>query len=621
MGIALAIVSMFGLMAHFIATELAARSEIETLKPFVQERAAVLAGALTGKGLQQLNRLLEDQNRGFRPPVILLDEHGRVVASTGLPKRFETAQLSGYFHQLPVDKAGGILRLENEDIIWRLSLVPGTAYRLAILHSDEKDLSFFDALGGKLFIVAFFIVWLSAWGAAVMANVISRRLDEQNAILVHQSLHDQLTDLPNRHLLFDRLQQAVHQASRSNMTVGLFLIELSNLKEINDTLGHQNGDALLRQIGPRLQDALRDTDTVARLDGGEFAVLAPGLGKQDAERLANKIYCTLDSPFNVKDLELKTCAAIGAAIYPDHGKNAQALFRQADVAMGLSIANGNEFYVYTEEADPHSIEQLTLMGELSQAISNNELQLYYQPKIDLKTNTVIGAEALLRWFHPQRGLIPPDDFIPKAEQTAVIKPLTRWVIEHAFQQWAQWKAKGIDIQIAINVSQRNLYDRDLINHIANAMQNLRIDTCTLDIEITETAVMSHPEQSLGILRMLNRMGIHLAIDDFGTGFTSLSYLKELPVDELKIDKSFIINMENDSKDVMIVRSIIELAHSLGRVVVAEGIETLRALELLQNLNCDIAQGYYLSKPKPVQEFEQWLATSPWGLRKNKTHTA
>lgn len=441
--------------------------------------------------------------------------------------------------------------------------------------------------------------------------MISSRLDKQNAVLLHQSLHDPLTDLPNRNQLFDRLLEAIYHARRVNQPVALFLLELNHLKEINDTLGHLGGDDLLRQIGPRLHDSLHNTYTIARLEGSEFAILAPGLDPQHINTVARKIIQALEQPFIVDELELETGAAIGIALFPAHGNDPDTLFRQADTAMCLSKKHGHDYFIYSTETDPHSVEQLTLMSELRQAINNDELQLFYQPKIDLTTQKVTGAEALLRWFHPERGLIPPDDFIPKAEQTGLIKPLTKWVIAQAFRQGNEWNKQGMPLQIAINVSQRSLYDREIINQIADTMQQLRITSCTLDIEITETAIMAHPKQSMATLQMLSAMGIHLSIDDFGTGFTSLAYLKELPVDELKIDKSFVMSMLDDVKDVMIVRSIIELAHSLGRVVVAEGVESKEILELLQSLNCDTAQGFYMSKPLPAREFAQWLTSSEW----------
>lgn len=609
--IAIAVLGIFGIVAHHVTNDFATEAEIHTLTEFVKEKAAALGGLLPGKTIQEVNRILEQHNRHSELPVLLLDRHSRVVATSPVARLLNLERINGYFAKLPHGKTGGTLPYRDDNAMWAFADIPGTNYRLAILHGEERDLSLVDALGVKLFASAFLIIWVTAWAAMVLSNVISRRLDEQNAVLLHQALHDQLTDLPNRRQLFDHLQLAIHHARRSKHTFALLLIELGNLKEINDTLGHQSGDELLKMIGPRLGMLLQEGDTIARLEGSEFAILLPGLEKDEITDIVHRIIEALEHPFIISDMELEVRASIGVALYPDHSDEPKTLFRQADVAMCLSKAHGSEFMIYSAETDPTSVEQLTLMSELRHAITGGELQLYYQPKLDLRTLEVVGAEALLRWFHPQRGMIPPDDFIPKAEQTGLIKPLTRWVIEQAFQQAHAWHKQGLQFQVAINVSQRSLYDRELINQIADTMQRLEITNCVLDIEITETAIMAHPEQSLATLQMLSKMGVHLAIDDFGTGFTSLSYLKELPVDELKIDKSFVMRMLDDSQDVMIVRSIIELAHSLGRVVVAEGVESQEILDLLRNMNCDTAQGFYMARPLPAAEFEQWLNKSIW----------
>jgi len=609
LGIAFAIVAVFGMMSHFIATEYAAESEIHMLQSFVQEKAERLATELESTPSINHSQFFKQQASYLKLPLVLIDKQSRLVSSSHLAKNFNKEKIEDYFSSLPSNKTGGIFTLDDTKQMWRLSPVPNTNYRLILFHSEDKDVSFFKALGFKLFIAAFVITWISAWSSAVLANIISRKLDEQNAVLEHMGLHDQLTDLPNRHLIYKRLEHAIRYAEYARKPLALFLFELNNLKDINDTLGHTSGDELLTQIGPRLQVLLSENDTIARLDGGEFAVLVPGLEAEQTPQLAYKIQQVLDNPFPIEDMSIKTCACIGASIFPDHGDSPQELFRQADVAMSHSKLNNNEFFLYDRENDPNSIEQLTLMSELNDAILNNDLQLFYQPKIDLRQNTIIGVEALLRWFHPVHGLIPPDEFIPKAEQTAMIKPLTKWVIETATQQWAKWNTQGSPLQIAINVSQRSLYDRDLIHFIAEALQEIKLSQCCLDIEITETAVMAHPAQSLATLRLLSKMGIHLSIDDFGTGFTSLSYLKELPVNELKIDKSFIINMASDNTDIMIVRSIIELAHSLGRTVVAEGVENEDVLSLLRALNCDFVQGYHYAKPMSVDDFNDWLQST------------
>lgn len=621
MGITTCVLGVYGLMAFYISAEFSAESEIHILKDVAKEKAVPLGKRLHGKTIHQTNTILSEQNLHSRLSSILLGADNNIFSFTARGQVLEFSHLRDYFTKLPGTQNGGRLEHDHGELMWGLATIPDTPYRLVIFHSSENDLSLFQALGVKLLAAAFFIICTSILSTYFIACFISKRFDTQNAVLVHHSLHDTLTDLPNKNLLVDRLQQSLFHSQREGLPVALLLIEFCRIKEITDTLGHRSSDAVIKQIGPRLQKTLRESDTIARLDAGNFAVLLSNVGQENVALIAKKIINSLERPFNVGDLELEVGAFIGIAIFPEHGDDADTLFRQADVAMSLAKKQGRDFVIYTADSDPHHVDKLTLMTDLRQAIGNNELQLYYQPKIDVKTQQVIGAEALIRWFHPLRGLVPPDDFIPKAEQTGLIKPLTKWVIEQALQQGHEWDKQGIPLNIAINVSQRSLYDRELINQIADTMQRLNIKYCSLDIEITETAIMDQPEQSMLTLQELHNMGIHLSIDDFGTGFTSLAYLKELPVDELKIDKSFIMNMLNDGKDIMIVRSIIELAHSLGRVVVAEGVESQEILDLLRTLYCDTAQGFYMSRPLPACDFEHWLKTSAWKHANDQSNTA
>ncbi|MBI3343389.1 MAG: EAL domain-containing protein [Gammaproteobacteria bacterium] len=437
---------------------------------------------------------------------------------------------------------------------------------------------------------------------------------QQTAKLEHQALYDSLTDIPNRTLLHDRLRQAVIAGQRAGASLALLLIDLDRFKEINDTLGHDRGDQVLKQIGPRIQGVLRLSDSVARLGGDEFAVLLPTVSNADhAVLTAGKILQALQTPFPVEGLELEIGASIGIVLCPEHGADAELLMQRADVAMYIAKQQGSGYAIYAPELDQHSPQKLTLMSELRHAIEHDELVLYYQPKLSLKTQSIIGVEALVRWRHPQRGLIYPDQFIPLAEQTGLVKPLSLWVIDHALRQHIAWQRLGLAISVAVNLSARNLHDQELPRQIAELLRLHQIKPHMLDIEITESAIMADPARALEVLTRLSDMGVKLSIDDFGTGYSSLAYLKKLPVDAVKIDKSFVMDMAKDADNAMIVRSTIDLAHNLGVQVIAEGVEVHEAWIELSILGCDAAQGYYINRPIPAAEFIPWLNGSPWEL--------
>ncbi len=422
-----------------------------------------------------------------------------------------------------------------------------------------------------------------------------------NTALEHQAQHDLLTDLPNRTLLHHHLEQAIG-ARRDDQqgSVALLLIDLNRFKEVNDTFGHQYGDLLLKEIEPRLRDVLGATDIIARLGGDEFAVLLPHTDALRAERLARQLVTLLDEPFAIANYSVDIGASIGIALSPEHGADADLIMQRADIAMYVAKRSNRGFVVYAPEHDQHSPERLALVGELRRAIDTDELTLQYQPKIDLETSRCIGAEALIRWQHPQRGMIPPDQFIPLAEQTGLIRPLSRWVLGAALRQARAWHDEGFEIPIAVNLSMRDLHDTELPETVANLLATWQVPSARLMVEITENGLMAEPARALQTVIGLRAMGIRIAIDDFGTGYSSLAYLKRLPVDELKIDRSFVRELAEDQDDLAIVRSTISLGHDLGLRIVAEGVEDAATLSLLQELGCDIGQGYHISRPLTPQ---------------------
>ncbi|WP_455207707.1 putative bifunctional diguanylate cyclase/phosphodiesterase [Kaarinaea lacus] len=423
-----------------------------------------------------------------------------------------------------------------------------------------------------------------------------KQVHSRQADLEHQALHDALTDLPNRTLLHDRMEQAINVARREHKNLTLLMIDLDRFKEINDTLGHHVGDNVLKEVGLRLLGTLRQIDTVARLGGDEYAILLPDTDIADAETITKKIVSALDDVFEIDELNLFIKASIGLAEYPTHGKDAAALIQHADVAMYVAKRGQLGVAVYDPKDDDHSIGRLALISDLRQALENNLLQLYYQPKLDLATGDIIGVEALLRWNHERYGAIPPDQIVTLSEQTGMIDDVTKWVLEETIRQINEWQQQNLQINVSINLSMYNLKNPELIPFIQSLFNNSRARPQDITLEITESAMMANPKRSLKSLLEISDMGIRLSIDDFGTGFSSLAYLKKLPVDELKIDKSFVMDIIHDENDFTIVKSTIDLAHNLGVEVIAEGVERQEVYDALKKMECDAVQGFFISYP-------------------------
>ena len=431
-------------------------------------------------------------------------------------------------------------------------------------------------------------------------------LKDQAELNRRQALHDSLTGLPNRTLFQDRMDHAELRAARDGIEFALLLLDLDRFKEINDTLGHEAGDRLLCEVSNRLQRAVRRSDSVARLGGDEFACVLEGSSASAAVEVAKRIRRAVYRPFVLDGLSLQVEATIGIATYPAHGEDTDSLLRSADHAMYRAKETGAGLTVFTPSEDMRLPERLMLVSELRRAIDEGELCLYYQPKVALDGGHVVGVEALVRWAHPERGIVPPDEFIPIAQETGLIGPLTRYVITEALRQCRMWSRNGRELPVAVNVSMRNLVDAGFPEEVKKLLRKWKVDPGLLELEITETAIVADLARSKPVIEELSSLGVRISVDDFGTGYFSLVHLKRLPIDALKIDRSFVSNLTTSEEDAAIVRSTIDLGRHLGLVVVAEGVETQEAMATLSQLGCTEAQGYYFSRPVPPDELIAWI---------------
>jgi diguanylate cyclase (GGDEF)-like protein len=440
----------------------------------------------------------------------------------------------------------------------------------------------------------------------------TRGLEAANQQLRHLATHDALTGLPNRVLLDDRLQQAIAHAERDGRAFAVLVCDLDRFKLINDSLGHRAGDELLQEVARRLTTVVRTTDTVARFGGDEFVLIGTSVADtEDAGGLAARVMDVLQAPVRIAAIDIHTSPSIGIAMYPDDGETIQALLAHADAAMYTAKQNGRgTFRRYESGMHAGTEDRVQLESDLHNALASNQFELYYQPKVDTRTGEVRSAEALIRWVHPARGVISPADFIPLAEECGLIGAIGAWVIREACRQARAWQIDGVPtLRVSVNLSASQFRDVGLVDSIRRSLDDAGLEARYLEVELTESAVMSDPEQSIAILEQLSAMGVLVSVDDFGTGYSSMSYLRRFPIDKLKIDRVFINEIVSRPEDASIVRAIVSLAHSLRLKVVAEGVETPAQLEFLKTAGCDEYQGYHFSRPLPALEFERVIRES------------
>jgi diguanylate cyclase (GGDEF)-like protein len=423
----------------------------------------------------------------------------------------------------------------------------------------------------------------------------------------YDSTHDSLTDLPNRALFYDRVEQAIFLADGQSQLIFILLIEIENFKDVYDTLGRSSGDLVLKQISSRLKGVNQERDAIARIDSNVFGIILTNIDNiAIAERLAQAIQQVLEPPFIISQLKVSIHANIGIVNFPDHGDDVDTLVQRADVAIQMAQKSSKSYCIYEPSFDKYSPKRLTLLSELRNAINRDQLELFYQAKVSIQTGKLLGAEALIRWNHLAHGTVSANEFIPMVEYSRTIKHVTLWVLQRAFRHCADWHRQGFDIKVSVNLSSKDLHDPEFPDLIAGVAASALIKPEWIMLEVTEETIMKDPESALEIINRLNGMGYQFLIDDFGTGYSSLSYLSKMPLTELKIDKSFVMGIMNNETDATLVKTAINLAHSLGLRVTAEGVESNEVLAKLKAYGCDMAQGYFLNKPLSVINFTQWM---------------
>ena len=543
--------------------------------------------------------------------ILLLNTNNKLYI-TGVAENYTSSiydDVVQAYQDNPIEPRGGTINIDDVSYHWNSTQI-GDDNELIFIESCVKYKSDSN-LAVRLLVTSIIIMWVAVWVGLILSHIISKSLNQKSDELKHQAFHDKLTGLPNRLLLLDRLQQALLESERHGKPFALLLMDLDNFKDLNDTLGHHYGDELLQQVGEKIKQSLRKHDTLARLGGDEFAAVLHDTDLDGVLICVDKLLANMKTPHTINGTQIESKASIGIAVFPFHGEDGDTLLQHADVAMYQAKKTGTGYAIYDSSYDLHSVRRLQLMNEMRSSIEKGQISVHYQPMILQGENRVVAVEALARWHHPEMGFVPPDEFIPVAEQTGLIRKLTLNVLNTALRDCKKWRDDGYDIHISVNISPHCLQDSSFPANLQSIVDNTGLTSKVVELEITETALMLDLNSARQVLQYFHDAGYKLSIDDFGTGFSSLEHLKELPIDTLKIDKTFVMDMNENDNDAAIVRSVTELGHNLNCKVVAEGVENKETLQKLVELNVDVVQGYLFSKPISSDEIEDWLTATQW----------
>lgn len=594
----------FGYIAYNTAVESSIRQENNLLRDLSVGLTNDLA---EDTGSQPTDAVILSWLAHFRSPHItamVSSDDGRILTDGN---KNEVPQ--ALMQQIAASRtAPGSIKQKQAVYIWYSTPIPGSRFTLTLIHTPQPHeiRNFIRRLAMPLVFASLIIIWVAIWATLFIAALLEK-LRTQKDKMEHQAMHDALTSLPNRILMHDRIQMAMRVADRQQSELALLVLDLNRFKEINDTLGHHCGDLLLIEIAKRLQKGVRKSDSVARFGGDEFAIILNKVQTEDIESIAEKLTRLIEEEMEIDGNKLFVSASMGSAIYPLHSREMNTLFQCADIAMYAAKKARISHITYNEELEENSREKLILSNDLRNAIHAAQLSMNYQPKTDIKTGRMIGMEALIRWQHPELGLVSPERFIPVAELIGFMHPLTEFILDTALMDLRCLIDRGYDTSMAINLSASSLQDPGLEHLLLRAVAKWQVQPAQVMLEITETAVMDQTEQAMNLLQKLDRLGFKLSMDDFGTGHSSLVNLRRLPVHELKVDRAFVMNMLESEEDATIVRTVIELGHSLGKKIVAEGVESEAILQALAELGCDIAQGYHISRPMSFEALADWLS--------------
>jgi len=598
--------SLFGItLFGYITYQTTRNAQLEELASSTSASAQQLAALLAGHNNKQLQSSLQQlvsRKQDTPYDVVVTDQQGNVVFIVN--RQVDAEFIDSLIKNKP---ASHYTEVGQHYLLWSIQAIPDTNLKLYLLRKLKKSGfgSFIKSSGVPLVIASLILLWLAFWGAMILTSLY-RRLETQRQELEYQTLHDGLTDLPNRTCLVEQTEERLKKPLPNGKSHAMVVLDINRLKEINDTLGHYAGDTLLCMVANRLQNITRGDDILARIVSDEFALLLTGVTQEVALAVTSRIQDSLNEGFKLDEHEFYLGASIGIAFYPDHALDAISLIKHGELAMYAAKNIGIGITIYDQTHNTSTLEQLKLVNDLRTDLENKNIRLYFQPKMDLHSGQPISLEALARWEHPDHGHIAASRFIHVAENTGLINPLTYWVMEHAIQRSQQLQESGLQLSMAINLSVWNLQDLEIVDYLRNLLEQHDIEPSQVILEITETAMMVNQKRALSTLHQLHRLGVKLSIDDFGTGYSSLAYLKRLPLSEVKIDKSFVKSMRNQTSDSSMVRAIIDLAHDLNLSVVAEGAESVDIVKILQDLDCDQAQGSYYADAMPFDELIEWL---------------